>query len=73
MPAISACLIVTTLKTLLAHGAHLIAYLEVSVVDTLVIAAPEKDRQLKAFDPQNINRLAEAVRQSTGGQVIAVE
>lgn len=50
----------------------LLAYLRETDADTLVIGAPEKERQVKAFDPQNVERLAETVREATGVEVIVV-
>ena len=52
---------------------HLVAYLRESDADTLVIGAPEKERQIAALDPKNVERLAETVREATGVEVVVVE
>jgi nucleotide-binding universal stress UspA family protein len=40
--------------------------------DTLVIGAPGAGSQTEAFGSEDVNRLAEAVRQSTGVEVVLV-
>lgn len=52
---------------------NLVAYLRESGADILVIGAPAKERQVAAFDPKNVERLAEALRDATGVDVIVVE
>jgi nucleotide-binding universal stress UspA family protein len=52
---------------------NLEAYLRETGADTLVIGAPAGDRPIAALDPKDVDRLAEAVRESTGVEVIVVE
>lgn len=51
----------------------LLAYLRESDAETLVIGAPEEERPIEALDPQNVERLVEAVRDAIGIEVIVVE
>jgi len=50
----------------------LVAYLQESDADTLVIGAPAEERPIQALDPENMAWLAEAVQESTGVEVIIV-
>lgn len=52
---------------------NLMAYLEESGAETLVIGAPERERQIVALDPENVEQLAEVVQESTGVEVVVVE
>jgi hypothetical protein len=52
---------------------NVIGYLKESEANTLVIGAPERRRQIQALDPESVTRLAEAVRESTGAEVVIVE
>lgn len=52
---------------------NLVAYLQESDADTLVIGAPEEERQVPALAPKDVERLADAVRKPTGIQVIVVK
>lgn len=49
---------------------NLEAYLQEVDADTLVIGTPRSETTAKAFGPQDIPRLAEAVREATGVEVV---
>ena len=52
---------------------NLMAYLQECDAETLVIGAPAGERKVAALDPENIDRLAEAIHSTTNVDVITIE